>query len=74
MIYHMEYTVRKGNVKTKTLNARDKFSCKDYVRREGPTNVRILEEGRGYICKKCRRLMEGYSQTHICEECASQEG
>lgn len=72
MIYLAQYVNRKGQVLSKRFEAPNPTAIKDRIRREGAkeSDIVIFPEGRGYFCKQCRRLVEGYESDKPCTECA----
>lgn len=69
MRYLAQYKNRKKELKLKRLEAPNETQVRDYIRREGATEVVVLPESRGYICVSCGKLTDDPSINRVCEAC-----
>ena len=68
--YYIEFDTRKGEHELHCMQARDKMSARDYFRRKGPKNIRIVRDTEGFVCKNCRHVINGFGDgSGICDEC-----
>jgi len=67
----VQYINRKGQILKKKFEAPSVTAIKDRLRREGAKDkdIIIFPEGRGYFCRKCGNLVEGYDPSKPCLAC-----